>query len=370
MKQTTLANGKKVSVVGIGGHYKHFEYGRYEETYGPVEQSEVDSRAKLLSKAYENGITYYDTTWYNEVEMLARSLEIAGIRSKIHVNGMVLGAFTGSKGFGMTDRDYFNKYLDKRLAIMPENRFDSFMINAIDEQYDYDRCAGLVKLLSERKAAGDIGMLGFSCHNHPLAREIADAFNEFEIIMTPYNFRNNWFARSFDGYKGNASFVAMKPMVWAQYGVPFSVINNLNNFEEIFGFKKDEKIAVKAFRYLIESPILNVTLSSVNNETELDMLIEAGTDHTGGCCLNENDLKALTDYDKAVSSHDSIPLFIGGMKTDNLRAEFFCADNLCNILNIDKSTLTVRDENRRELIAEYKEKIYKELKTKGYGKYL
>jgi hypothetical protein len=26
MRQTTLSNGKTVSAVGIGGHYKHFEY--------------------------------------------------------------------------------------------------------------------------------------------------------------------------------------------------------------------------------------------------------------------------------------------------------------------------------------------------------
>ena len=361
MQQTTLANGKKVSKMGIGGHYKHFEYGRFEETYGPVEQCEIESRAKLVQKAVDSGITYFDTTWYNEVEMLAKTIELTKTRKQIHVNGMVLGAFSGSVGFEMTDNDYFNKYLDKRCEIMPGNYFDSFMINAIDEQYDYDRCAGLVKLLQKRKAAGDIKMLGFSCHNHPLAREIADNFPEFEIIMTPYNFRNHWFVKAFNGYRGNASFVAMKPMVWAQYGIPFNAVNNIENFEEVFGFEKDNNIAIKAFRYLNECPILNVTLSSVNNEKELDMLIEAGEGEN-----NSDDIKALCNYDKAVDLDKNIPLFVGGMKQDNLRTEFFCVENLCNVLGLNKSTLTVKDDNRKEIISEYKEKIYKVLKEKEY----
>lgn len=73
---------------------------------------------------------------------------------------------------------------------MPGNRFDSFMINAIDESYDKARCEDLLGLLLEHKAAVDIGMIGFSCHNHQLARKIADDFPEFEIIMTAYNYRN------------------------------------------------------------------------------------------------------------------------------------------------------------------------------------
>ena len=358
MLQTMLSNGKRVSVVGIGGHYKHFEYGRFEETYGPVEQKEIESRAKLIEKAVASGITYFDSTWQNEVEMLAKTLEITGLRNKVHVNGMVLGSFSGSTGFAMSDRDYFNQYLDKRLSIMPGNYFDSFMINAIEEQYDYDRCAGLIKLLLERRSAGDIGMIGFSCHNHSIAREVADDFPEFEIIMTAYNFRNRCFEDVFKDYHGNASFVAMKPLVWAQYGIPFSVINNINNFKDRFGFEKDEDIAEKALRFSRAFPNLNVTLAAVNNERELDTLIAAGQGEN-----TPEDIKKLRKYNNAIDLDGGILLFIGGLETGNLRTEYFCADNLCNILGIDKKTLTIQYDNRLEVIDEYKEKIYNVLRN-------
>ena len=360
MKQTTLSNGKKVSAFGIGGHYKHFEYGRFEETYGPVEEKEVKERAGLLQKAVEMGITYFDTTWYNEVEMLAKSLALTDIpRDKLHINGMVLGAFRGAAGFEMEVEAYFEKYLDKRLKMIQGNHFDSFMINAIEEQYDSAKCERLVRLLEKRRDAGDIGMIGFSCHNHPKAREIADEFPQFEIIMTAYNFRNRWFEKSFDGYTGKASFVAMKPLVWAQYGIAFSVINSAyesDEFKNRLGFEPDQTITTQALQFPSQNPMLNVTIASVNTQEELAMLTDAGT---GSLAVDD---ALLSKYDKAIESDRGKSLFLGGlrtgMQTGNVRLAFFCADNLCRILEIDKTGLSVRDENRHEVLKTFCEKIY------------
>jgi Predicted oxidoreductases of the aldo/keto reductase family len=365
MKTTTLSNGKTVSVVGIGGHYRHFEYGRFEETYGPVEEKEIYSRAAIVKIAVENGITYFDTTWYNEVEMLAKTLELTGLRDKVHVNGMVLGAFRGATGFGISDRDYFKRYLDKRLAIIPGNRFDSFMINAAEEDYNKSRCEGLIKLLLERKAAGELGMIGFSCHDHRLARVIADDFPEMEIIMTAYNFHNRSFEKYFNDYSGNASFVAMKPLVWAQYGLAFCAINNIPNFTNNLNFTKDPEAAVKALRFPRTMPKLNVTVCAVNNENELDLLIKSGDGS-----FNSSDADVLYNYEKAIGRDDGIPLFLGGLMADSIRSNFFAADNLCRILGIDKSDLTVKNPDASEVISKFRKIICEKLSHSKYSCYL
>lgn len=366
MLKTKLSNGAEVSVVGVGGHHKQLEDGRFEETYGPVLKEEIESRSKLVLKAVDSGINYFDTTWYSEVQMLAETLKVTGVRDKIHINGMVLGAFSGSKDFNMTDRDYFNKYLDKRLDIIPGNKFDSFMINAIDEQYDYERCCGLVELLQERKKAGDIGMIGFSCHNHQLAREIADKIPEFELIMTAYHFENRSFERCFETYKGNASFVAMKPMIWAQYGIPFCSINTIPDFDNKFGFNKVEDVATKAIRFSRTHPLINVSLCAVNNEKELDMLIAAGE----GSNTTE-DIDVLQKYRDAIFSDKNVPMFIGGMEMDSPRTKFFCINNLCDILGINKDALYGGNEgNADEVINDYKKMIYDKLKDSNFSRYI
>lgn len=366
MLKTKLSNGSEVSVVGIGGHHKQLEKGRFEESYGPIVKEEVESRSKLVVRAVENGINYFDTTWFSEVEMLAETLKATGIRNQIHINGMVLGAFSGSKGFNMTDKDYFNKYLDKRLEIIPGNKFDSFMINAIDEQYDYERCCGIVELLQGRKRAGDIGMIGFSCHNHELAREIADKFPEFEIIMTAYHYEYRAFEKFFEGYNGNASFVAMKPMIWAQYGIPFCSINMIPDFERKFGFSKDDDVASKAVRFSRTHPLTKVALCAVNNELELDMLIAAGEGEN-----TPADIEILKKYRDAIFADKNVPMFIGGMEMDSPRTNIFCINNLCDILGINKDALYAKnDGNADEVINDYKKIIYDNLKYSQFIKYL
>lgn len=366
MLRTRLANGKEVSVVGIGGHHQQLETGRFEETYGPVREEEVAQRAKLVERAVKNGVTYFDSTWYSEAAMLARTVQETGVRDQIHINGMVLGAFTGSKGFGMADRDYFSRYLDKRLAVMPGHRFDSFMINAIDERYDEERCAGLLELLAERKGAGDIGMIGFSCHNHTLARQIADRFPAFELIMTAYNFVNRSFEKAFEGYEGSASFVAMKPMIWAQYGIPFCSVNFLPDFETKFGMEKDDAIGVKAVRFARAHPLINVALTAVNSEAELDSLLAAGDGEN-----SPEDLAVLGSYRDAVFSDDHVALFLGGLRMDSLRTNLFSLFNLCDLLGIPKDGLSDPERGQSpETVAEYRRMVLEKLKESRYRKYL
>src|SRR5512140_806665 len=98
-------SGLKVSRIGIGGHYKAMEEGSYEDRYAYVER-EVEARAEIIERAIQAGINYFDTTWRNEVAMLAATLRQPGLRERVVVNGMVLGAFTGSKASGLSLEDY------------------------------------------------------------------------------------------------------------------------------------------------------------------------------------------------------------------------------------------------------------------------
>ena len=124
MNSTPLGNtGITVSRVGLGGHYKAMEEGSYEDRYAYVER-EVEARTVLVARALAAGITYFDTTWRNEVAMLGAVLDNLAARERAVVNGMVLGAFTGSKAAGLSVADYFNRWLDARLGLIG-GRFDT-----------------------------------------------------------------------------------------------------------------------------------------------------------------------------------------------------------------------------------------------------
>lgn len=189
-------SGRTVSRIGLGGHYQAVGEGKFEECFGSFKEA-VEERTGLVERAFRAGITFFDTTWRNEVALLAAVLNNLGIRDRVFINGMVRGAFSGSKANGQTVEDYFNKWLDERLRVIPGHRFDSFMINALEEEFDDLKCERLIKLLEKRQAAGDFSLMGFSSHDPVLARELAEKYPVFQIIMAPYNYRNRKFEQAF-----------------------------------------------------------------------------------------------------------------------------------------------------------------------------
>lgn len=355
--QYNLIDGKhKVSVVGIGGHYSKMEEGHFENRYAEVEKSEIDKRRDLIQTAVENGINYFDTTWRNEVDMLAKSINELGVRDKIFINGMVLGVFSGSKACGMSACDYMNKWLDERLVSI--GRFNSFMINAIEEQYDEGECEKVIRLLEKRKNDGDFDVIGFSCHSHALARKIADTFNEFKLIMLAYNYHNRSFESAFDGYMGNASFVAMKPFVWHEYGIPFCIINNNPDAEKILGTEPRKEITADAVKWIKRNTLITTVVCAVNNMEELSYVIEAGkTD------LTTEGEKYLELYQKANMQNNHIDFLKSAIYApkENRRALSFGLSSLARALNIPYPNIPLNAPDSDKLLDDFREKLISNL---------
>ena len=367
MKYNLIGNKYKVSCVGIGGHYSKMEEGSYEERYADVSTEEINIRSNIVRNAVEAGINYFDTTWQNEVCMLSKVIESLNIRDKIFVNGMVLGAFAGSEDTGMDVCDYFNKWLDARLKVMPQNHFDSFMINAIEERYDEAKCEKLVRLLEKRRQAGDFNIFGFSCHNSMHARKVANTFKEFEIIMVPYNYKNRSFETAFDGYNGNASFVAMKPLIWAEYGIPFSSLNNLPGLEENLNLKRVEDVASIAVNWLSSKSTLTTTICAINSQDELDKLIAAGSRN-----ISEQDDTILKSYETAMQLKNNIPFFISTIYGDdkNRRKRFFGLTNLARALKVSIPNIPLNTEETDQMFSKLMDNLIVEAKKQGYSSFL
>ncbi len=354
----------KVSRVGLGGHYKAMEEGQYEERYAYVDR-EIAPRAKLVQRALEAGINYFDTTWRNETAMLGAVLKQLGARDQAVVNGMVLGAFSGSSAAGQSVEDYFNHWLDARLPLMPDRRFNVFMVNAIEEGYNEAGCERLVKVLAARRAQGDFDIPGFSSHDPFLARRVADRFPEFETIMLPYNFHNRRFEEAFAGYTGSASVIAMKSLVWLEYGIPFCAINALPQFSQNFGFEPAPDASARALRFILANPLVSTVVCAVNSPEELENVILAGSgDFTAG------DGRLLEHYQRAVSQDRSIPLYLGALKHDNLRMNYFGSAHLSRVLGEKMPDIPLNQPDSQEQVRAYAAGLLDRVRAQGGGGYL
>ena len=358
-----IEDAPPVSRIGIGGHYRAMEEGAFEARYAQTDAA-IGERKTLIQHALASGVSWFDTTWRNEVAVLAGTLQGAGQRDQIWINGMVLGAFSGSKAQGLSVEDYFTRWLDARLKVVSGGRFDTFMVNAMEEQYDPALCERLVRLLERRQQAGDFRIFGFSCHSVSLAREVADRFPAFRVIMVPYNFRNRALEQHFAGYAGTATLVAMKPLVWAEYGVPFCAVNRLPNFAELFGFAPVADIAARALRFILRNAQPRTVICAVNSRQELDELLAAGTGTHGS-----DDDRWLDEYNRLQTLDQGVGIFLGALLTDNLRQNYCGVNNLARVLGETLPELPLNVSDSAARIQAVARRLVALLPERGFARY-
>jgi predicted aldo/keto reductase-like oxidoreductase len=358
-----------VSRVGLGGHYKAMEEGSYEERTAYVE-AEVCHRTALVERAIAGGVTYFDTTWRNEAEMLSRTLGPLGCRDRVWVNGMVLGAFSGSASLGVSPESYFDRWLDARMAVVPGGHFDSVMINAIEEGFDAAKCRTLIDHLERRRLAGDFRLLGFSTHRPALARELLDQYHELRIAMVPHNYRNRAFREAFEGYGGDAALIAMKPLVWAEYGIAFCCTNRLPAFEAVFGFAPVHDIAARALRFALRHPAVTTVVSASNELDEVDSLLAGGelADDPGEEAPTDDAL--LARYNALQDDAHGLAVFLGALLCDNLRANFFACANISRLVHTPMPQFRLNEPGERSGIIAFAKGLLPKLAEAGYGAYL
>lgn len=317
MKYNLLGQHYPVSCIGIGGHYTSWDSGKYDTRSGYIREGEVLARRSYIEQALACGINYFDTTFRNEVEMLGKSMPSDCDRSHIFINGMVLGVQRAVKKYGHNICAYYNSSLNERLSLVPGGYFDSVMLAEIEEDPDIAKCDELMAMLQKRYENGDFKAVGFSCHDAVFARLMADRYPFIKTIMVPYNYYNRSADTAFNGYTGSATLIAMKPVVWMAYGVPFCSINNLSNIEELLGRKPSEDVAAHAIAWNTKNPRIASTVVAINSPTEAAQLTKAAS--------LTPDEELLEAYKNAALTDDGIPLVLSAIKnpTKNYRSLYY-----------------------------------------------
>lgn len=121
--------GLRVSVIGLGGH----EYRRWLPGNRDLEQfvRTQPERNKLVGKAVDAGINYFDTTFVEEAESLGQALKTWGVRrGDIYISAMVVGLF---KKLAENDPTTWQKIVmdgvEERLRLMNTDYVDVFYVS-------------------------------------------------------------------------------------------------------------------------------------------------------------------------------------------------------------------------------------------------
>ena len=144
-----------VSRMGLGG-----QGGFDPPDHMPVQKVDEDECTRMLNRAYELGINYFDTS-----RMYGRSHEIFGkgiksFRKKIYLN---------SKTDDRT-RDGSLRLLEKALRDLQTDHLDGWQIHHLDKMAEVNEVAkkgGALEALIKAKEEGTVKYIGFTGHENP-----------------------------------------------------------------------------------------------------------------------------------------------------------------------------------------------------------
>ena len=167
----------------------------------PIQRADTDTAVGLLRKAYDGGMTYFDTarSYTDSEEKMGRAFE--GMRDKI---------FIATKTMADTPEKLWED-LKTSLKNLRTDYIDVYQLHCVPRCYRPGDGTGMYEALLEAKEKGLIRHIGITAHKIGVAEEIA-ASGLYETLQFPFSYlatdRDIALVRSCE--EAGVGFVAMK----------------------------------------------------------------------------------------------------------------------------------------------------------------
>jgi len=268
--------GFKVSEIGLGGH----EYARFLNPYHfpgkrepeqLIEEEELVStqapRNKLIERAIEAGVNYFDTGVVEECQSLGLALKALGRRDKVHVAAEMMTPVARLQSIPKAKwRDTIIDGVEQRLRLLNTGYIDVYNVHIPSAGYSRERFEFVIDVLKDIKKQGKIRAIGVADHQTGFVAELMRKFDCFDSVMVPYNFhRNDAKQTLFPLCKAlEVGVVVMKPFCWPYYGIPFTNFVPENYEKGVF------TPAQTALKWILKSPEVSTIVPGTNTNAELE----------------------------------------------------------------------------------------------------
>ena len=279
--------GKKVSVIGLGGHH----IGRPED-----EQFAI----ALIRKAIDGGINFMDNSWdYHDGGSELRM-------GKALQNGYRDRVFLMTKIDGRTKKAAAEQ-IDQSLLRLRSDRIDLLQHHEIIRMEDPDRIfapGGSMEAVLEAQEAGKVRYIGFTGHKDPLVHlrmlEIADQNNfRFDAVQMPLNVMDAHF-RSFER-------LVLPVLVEKEIGVL-----GMKSMGDPYILKSNTVSPIECLHYAMNLPTSTV-ITGIEKMPILDQAFEAVSTFEP---MREEQVNALLDRTREAAANGQYELFKTTAKFD------------------------------------------------------
>lgn len=143
----------------------------------PIQRADKETAVAILRRAYEGGMTFFDTAraYSDSEEKLGEAF--AGMREKI---------FLATKTMAKTP-EQFREQLETSLQMLQTDYIDIYQFHCVGQCYRPGDGTGMYECMLEAKAQGRIRHIGVTAHNIEVAMECV-ASGLYETMQFPFSY--------------------------------------------------------------------------------------------------------------------------------------------------------------------------------------
>ena len=223
----------------------------------PIQRVDLETAVRILRRAYEGGMTFYDTArgYTDSEEKLGAAFE--GMRDKV---------FIASKTLARTP-EKFREDLDTTLKNLRTDYLDLYQLHFVQQCYAPGDGTGMYEEMLRAKEEGKIRHIGITAHKIGIAEEIVES-GLYEVLQFPFSYlaTDRDIALVESCKEAGMGFLVMKGVsdglltnakacmaFMLQYEVlPIWGIQRMEELEEWLSFMEEEPVLDEEMKALIE----------------------------------------------------------------------------------------------------------------------
>ncbi len=269
-------------------------YGCMRLPLKPSGEIDEELNKKMVQRALESGINYYDTAY---MYMGGKSEEIMGRALKPYARED-FNLTTKMPVVMLEKEEDVERIFNEQLKRCQTGYFDFYLVHCLNKRnWENTKKYNVIPFLERMKKEGKIKYLGFSHHDTPeLLQEIIDYYDKWEFVQLQIN-RLDWkTTRGEEQYniarKAKLPIIVMEPLRG-------SLLANLNAeaTQILKAYNPEASVASWAFRWLAGLDGILTMLSGMSEPEHLEDNIKTFTN------LKPLSAEEQAVYDKAIAAH-------------------------------------------------------------------
>lgn len=231
----------------------------------PIQRRNFNDAIEMLHRAYEGGMTFFDTARaYSDSEEKI-GLALSDVRKKIFI-----ATKTGAK-----TPDEMKRHLDTSLKNLKTDYIDIYQFHMSSVCYRPGDGTGMYECIEDFKRQGVIRHIGITCHKIGVAEECVKS-GLYETMQFPFSYLSGEKELALVSLckERNVGFIAMKALAGGLINnsrAAFAHISQFDNVLPIWGIQTMSELE-EWLSYMINPPVLDEELQAVidGDKKELD----------------------------------------------------------------------------------------------------